>query len=95
MIAASTAFSLPGMKTRPLGAVSTRVLIWYAFVGRDYELAMYLNYWSYVLNYVASATETWFVIFYFELWWLYVVRYLWTVVIDGVLCWIMYDLGLL
>jgi hypothetical protein len=45
MIAASTAFSLPGMKTRPLGAVSTRVLIWYAFVGRDYELAMYLNYW--------------------------------------------------
>jgi hypothetical protein len=33
-------------------------------VGHDYYLAMYLNLWSYVSNYVASTKQTRFVIFY-------------------------------
>jgi hypothetical protein len=43
-VVASTAFSLPGTKTRLLGAVAARVLFRYAFLVRDHELAMYLNY---------------------------------------------------
>jgi hypothetical protein len=56
-----------GMKTRPLGAVSTSILTCTAFVNMTFNLAMYLNLWSYVSNYVTSANQTWFIIFYFEL----------------------------
>jgi hypothetical protein len=62
--AASIAFSRLGMKTRLSGTVSASVLTWDAFVGHDLTLAMYLNLWSHVSNYVASAKQTQFVIFY-------------------------------
>jgi hypothetical protein len=70
MGAASISFSWLGMKTRLSGTVSASVLTWDAFVGHDVILAMYLNLWSYVSNYVASVKQTWFVIFYLELQWM-------------------------
>jgi hypothetical protein len=55
--AANTAFSLPEMRTRSSGIISATYLTWDAFVGHDYYLVMYLNLWSYVLNYIASTKQ--------------------------------------
>jgi hypothetical protein len=61
--AANTASSLPEMRMRSSGTISVSYLTWAAFVGPDYYMALYLKLWSYVRNYVASAKQTWFVIF--------------------------------
>jgi hypothetical protein len=97
MVATSTVFSLWGMMTRPLGMVSVSVSHLECFCGiwlwTDYvsELLV-LWFW----NYVASATLNLVCNNLFELWCMWVVvSYLWNVVTGDVLCWIMYDLGLL
>jgi hypothetical protein len=96
MVAASTVFSLRGIRTSLSGMVSVSVSHLECFCG----IWLWTGYLSELLvlwfwNYVASATLNLVCNNLFELWCMWVpARYLWNVVTGDVLCWIMYDLGL-
>jgi hypothetical protein len=95
--AASTIFSLRGMMTRLLGMVSVSVTHLEYFCG----IWLWTGYVSELLvlwfqNYIASATLNLVCNNWFELRCMWAAAsYLWNVVTGDVLCWIMYDLGLL